>query len=77
MSAAFWNGFPFIYPDIGTYLGSGFIPEMPIDRPIAYGLFIFATSLGGLSLWLTIFIIIGCFNDVASFIKIEPCFQNG
>jgi hypothetical protein len=56
MSAAIWNGFPFIYPDIGTYLGSGFKPEMPIDRPISYGIFIFCTSLGGLSLWLTIFI---------------------
>jgi hypothetical protein len=56
MSAAFWNGFPFIYSDIGTYLGSGFMPEMPIDRPITYGIFIFITSLGGLSLWLTVFI---------------------
>jgi hypothetical protein len=56
MSTAFWNGFPLIYPDIGTYLGSGFTPEMPIDRPISYGIFIFITSLGGISLWLTIFI---------------------
>jgi hypothetical protein len=55
MSAAFWNKFPLIYPDIGTYLGSGFTPEMPIDRPISYGIFIFVTSLGGFSLWLTIF----------------------
>jgi hypothetical protein len=55
MSAAFWNGFPFIYSDVGTYLGSGFMPEMPIDRPITYGIFIFITSLGGMSLWLTIF----------------------
>jgi hypothetical protein len=55
-SAAFWNGFPLIYPDIGTYLGSGFTPEMPIDRPISYGIFIFITSLGGFSLWFTIFI---------------------
>jgi hypothetical protein len=56
MSAAYWNGFPLIYPDIGTYLGSGFTPEMPIDRPISYGIFIFVTSLGGFSLWFTIFI---------------------
>jgi hypothetical protein len=56
MSSAFWNRFPFIYPDIGTYLGSGFKPEMPIDRPITYGLFIYVTSLGGFSLWFTIFI---------------------
>jgi hypothetical protein len=55
MSAAYWNGFPLIYPDIGTYLGSGFTPEMPIDRPISYGFFIFVTSLGGFSLWFTIF----------------------
>lgn len=56
MSAAFWNGFPFIYSDIGTYLGSGFTPEMPIDRPITYGLFIFGASLGGISIWLIIFL---------------------
>ena len=50
----FWNGFPFLYPDDGTYFRSGFMPEMPLDRPITYGLFIYATSLGGLSLWFTI-----------------------
>ena len=50
----FWNGFPFLYPDDGTYISSGFMPEMPLDRPITYGLFIYATSLGGLSLWLTV-----------------------
>ena len=50
----FWNGFPFLYPDDGTYFRSGFMPEMPLDRPITYGLFIYATSLGGFSLWFTI-----------------------
>jgi hypothetical protein len=55
MSAALWNGFPFIYPDVGTYLGSGFMPEMPRDRPITYGIFLYITSFGGLSLWLPIF----------------------
>lgn len=50
----FWNGFPFLYPDDGTYISSGFMPEMPLDRPITYGLFIYATSLGGYSLWLTV-----------------------
>lgn len=49
-----WNGFPFLYPDDGTYFSSGFMPEMPLDRPITYGLFIYATSFAGLSLWLTI-----------------------
>ncbi|MBL7816904.1 MAG: hypothetical protein JNL70_17915 [Saprospiraceae bacterium] len=53
--AGLWNGFPFLYPDDGTYLHSGFMPEMPLDRPITYGLFIYVTSLGGWSLWLTIF----------------------
>ena len=52
--AGIWNGFPFLYPDDGTYFSSGFMPEMPLDRPITYGLFIYATSLGGLSFWLTI-----------------------
>ena len=54
LATGFWNGFPFLYPDDGTYLASGFMPEMPMDRPITYGLFIYATSLGGLSLWGTI-----------------------
>ncbi len=54
IAASFWNGFPFLYPDDGTYISSGFMPEMPMDRPITYGLFIYATSLGGYSLWLTV-----------------------
>lgn len=54
LATGFWNGFPFLYPDDGTYISSGFMPEMPLDRPITYGLFIYATSLGGLSLWFTI-----------------------
>lgn len=55
MSAAIWNRFPLIYPDVGTYIASGFMPEMPIDRPITYGIFMWLTSLGGTSLWGTVF----------------------
>jgi hypothetical protein len=54
LTAGVWNGFPFLYPDDGTYFSSGFMPEMPLDRPITYGLFIYATSLGGWSMWGTI-----------------------
>ena len=43
---ALWNGYPTFYPDSGTYLECGFLLETPVDRPITYGLFIVATSLG-------------------------------
>lgn len=54
MLEAFRNGFPLVYPDTGTYIRSGFTLELPIDRPIYYGLFIKLTSLN-VSLWLVIF----------------------
>lgn len=53
---AFYNGFPIVYSDTSTYLSSGFEFETPADRPITYGLFIYLTSLGGTTLWLTAFI---------------------
>lgn len=49
--AAFYNGYPLVYADTGTYIESGFILEAPFDRPILYGLFIRAFSFNGLSLW--------------------------
>lgn len=45
------NGFPFTYPDTGTYLRSAFRIYVPYDRPIWYGLFLRISSLGGTSLW--------------------------
>ena len=46
---AFYNSFPFVYPDTGTYIRSGYELILPIDRPIFYGLFIrllsFSTTL--------------------------------
>lgn len=50
---AFLNGYPLVNSDDGTYLASGFIPEMPGDRPMAYGLLLRIFSLNGLSLWIT------------------------
>lgn len=50
---AFFNGYPYVYSDTGTYIRSGFTYEVPNDRPIFYGLFIHHTSMGA-SLWLTI-----------------------
>ncbi len=55
MSFAFSNGFPVLCPDSSTYIVSGFEFKPPFDRPITYGIFIWLTSLGGQSLWLTIF----------------------
>lgn len=51
----FYNGFPFIYPDTGTYIKSGFQNIVPYDRTIFYGLFIRHISLAN-SLWLVVFV---------------------
>lgn len=51
---AFFNGFPIVNSDDGTYLHSGFMPEMPGDRPIAYGILLNVFSLNGVSLWIAI-----------------------
>lgn len=49
----FINGFPLIYPDTGTYIGSGFTNDVPYDRPIFYGWFLRHISLSE-TLWLPI-----------------------
>lgn len=51
---AFYNGYPFFSYDSGTYIRSGFTGIVPIDRPLAYGLFIRHSSLF-FSLWFTIY----------------------
>src|ERR1044071_8868647 len=51
MCAAFYNGFPLVYADTGTYIHSGFTLETPWDRPLLYGLFVRVFSLNGFSLW--------------------------
>ncbi len=48
---AFFNGYPILNPDDNTYLLSGFLPDTPIDRPIAYGLLLRLMSGNGASLW--------------------------
>lgn len=53
--AGFYNGFPLVYSDTGTYLESGFTLETPLDRPIAYGLLLRLFSLNGVSVWSVIF----------------------
>lgn len=50
---AFYNGFPLLYPDTGTYINSGFTGVIPIDRPIFYGWFLRHISLAE-SPWLVI-----------------------
>ncbi len=55
MIPAFYNGYPMVYSDTGTYIGSGMNLLLPKDRPIMYGLFIRITSLQ-LSLWPVIFV---------------------
>ncbi|GJM32883.1 MAG: hypothetical protein DHS20C18_18840 [Saprospiraceae bacterium] len=51
----FYNRFPLLYPDSGTYIGSGWTGYVPNDRPIFYGLFLRHASLGD-SLFLAIFV---------------------
>lgn len=53
--SAYLNGFPIVYSDTSTYLASGFELETPFDRPITYGLFLWLSSLGGVSMWFVIF----------------------
>lgn len=55
MFFAFFDNFPIVTGDTGSYISSGFSLMPPIDRPIFYGLFIRFTSLGA-SVWLTVFV---------------------
>ncbi len=50
----FYNGYPFLTYDSGTYIRSGFTGAVPIDRPLAYGLFSKYASMS-FSLWFTIY----------------------
>jgi hypothetical protein len=50
MLIAFYNGYPLVYSDTGTYIWSGFRPFIPVDRPVFYGLFVRHISLA-FSLW--------------------------
>lgn len=49
----FYNKFPFVFPDSGTYIHTGYLGTVPLDRPLLYGLFLRHISLGE-SLWLPI-----------------------
>jgi hypothetical protein len=51
--SAFYNGFPMVTSDTGTYINSGFSGYVPIDRPIFYGLIIRHISLST-TLWLVV-----------------------
>ncbi len=50
----FFNKYPLLYFDTGTYVMSGFSGIVPFDRPLTYGLFLRHTSLSE-TLWLVIF----------------------
>jgi hypothetical protein len=51
---AFYNGYPLVYSDTGSYVFNGMELTIPKDRPTMYGLFIHLFSLN-FSLWLVIF----------------------
>lgn len=61
-----YNGYPLVYSDTGTYIYSGFYWFVPVNRPVAYGLFIKFFSLG-YSLWFVVFIQ----NLITSFVVYE------
>lgn len=44
------NGFPLLYSDTGSYILSGMEHSVPSDRPLMYGVLIWATGMG-VSLW--------------------------
>lgn len=52
---ALLNGYPLLFSDSGTYIISGHIDYVPVDRPISYGLFVRHLSLSW-RLWLVIVI---------------------
>lgn len=54
MLIAFYDNYPIVTNDTGSYIESGCSITTPPDRPIVYGLFVYLSSLG-LSLWLTVF----------------------
>ncbi|MFC2112805.1 hypothetical protein ACFLTA_06000 [Bacteroidota bacterium] len=51
----FYNKYPLVFPDTGTYLLSGFTNVVPKDRPLIYGLFLRHASLAE-TLWLVIWV---------------------
>ncbi|MBY0276244.1 hypothetical protein K2Z84_12935 [Candidatus Binatia bacterium] len=52
-AAAFYNGYPLVFSDSGTYVDSSFGLEVPLDRPAAYGAFL-AASHWKTTLWLPV-----------------------
>lgn len=63
---AFYNAYPLVYSDTGTYIYSGFDLFVPKDRPLLYGLFIRIFSFKQ-SLWGVVFFQ----NLITSFIIFE------
>lgn len=52
---AFYNGYPLVYSDSGTYIRSGIELIIPSDRPIMYGLIIHAVDFN-FTLWPIVYI---------------------
>jgi hypothetical protein len=63
---AFYNTYPLVYSDTGTYIYSGFDLFVPKDRPILYGILVRLFSFKQ-SLWLVVFIQ----NLITSFLIFE------
>lgn len=68
MIISFYNGYPLVYSDTGTYIYSGFDKFIPMGRPITYGLFINIFSLKT-SLWFVVIVQ----NFITAFAIFEIC----
>lgn len=50
---AFYNGYPLVYPDTGTYISAAYNHYLPVDRSAVYSAFLRIVSWDS-SLWLTV-----------------------
>ena len=50
---ALYNSYPLLTPDSGAYITSGYLLQVPIDRPLTYSVFVRIASMG-MSLWGTV-----------------------
>lgn len=75
MLPAFFNGYPLVYADTGTYISSGMELSIPFDRPIYYGLFIRLISFK-YTLW-TVILFQGLIVAFLAFRLYQIISQNG
>jgi hypothetical protein len=68
MMISFYNGYPLVYSDTGSYLYSGFDIYIPSGRPVIYGLLVNLLSLH-ISLWFVVLVQ----NLITAYLIFEIC----